>query len=97
MTTTYKNTIDTWPADMQAEMRAVAMDENRWPCWPLLPVKRYQVDASDLEIAVVLARSSSREPFKVQHRLMFDKVTPQTKVTTYTTLDELFADGWVVD
>lgn len=79
----------------QRDLRMI-MDEDNWPRWPILPMKRDRQPGRDKELGVVLAGSTS----KIYLVNMFEakKIAGGTaEVKEYASSEELLLDGWVVD
>jgi len=62
--------------------------EDLWPCWPYLPVKK-----SMLNVGIVMANNKT----KVFLTNLFDRDFENCETKEYSSIDELIADGWVVD
>lgn len=74
---------------------AMIADEDRWPCWPRLPVKRYTDNSAWPEIGVVIAG----EKTTVRLATLFDDKATLLAATTkvYPSIDAMLIDGWIVD
>lgn len=85
----------------QLDDRAFISDPNRWPCWPLLPIKRGNQQLNDKNLGV-LFDTDPKKGYRVYHCYLFDLPMPQKQFaqvphTDYATVDALLADGWMVD
>lgn len=75
---------------------------DQWPVWPVLPVKRYKQPGVFPVLGILLAvKSMQHTVFEVN---MFEAVDLKSLVTdpavtkhVYKGVDEILADGWVVD
>lgn len=75
-----------------------------WPCWPFLPLKRWvnqRLSHGFLAVAVTDPRQSTEPDAKVFNSSIY-MVRPDTPLSTldchdYGTLEQVRADGWVVD
>jgi hypothetical protein len=72
----------------------------RWPCWPVLPVKRRNHNFEDKNFGVVV--DDGKSLVTVYHVNLF--MLPRSKKeweaapkTEYKSHEEMLADGWVVD
>ncbi len=68
-------------------------DPNQWPQWPQLPVKRY---VNGMEVGVIIEVRTGVEPV-VYLKNLYTRFTDDTPKLTYGSIDELLADGWMVD
>jgi len=81
---------------------------NRWPAWPMLPVKRRNNSLEDKNLGVLLSDQAHADAVKgkgkiiVYHVYLF--LPPEGKAgweaapkTEYDTVEAMLADGWVVD
>lgn len=79
---------------MQATDREMILDQDSWPWWPMLPMKRKNNSLEDKNLGVLLS-----DKMTIYHFYMFD--APKTLVnvpkTEYTDVDALLADGWRID
>lgn len=76
--------------------REFILDPLKWPCWPLLPVKRRNNKLEDYNLGTMVADGS----FTVYHEYLDNMKLNNYKNGTrseYKTVDELLADGWRVD
>ena len=87
------------------ENRRLMSNPASWPRWPILPVKRSIKDSYDIECGMILAvqgylttviRVSFYE-FNPPSGVPFVELIKELPHTKYDSLDELLADGWVVD
>lgn len=75
----------------------------RWPCWPLLPIKRMIQDHNFPEIGCLIDIMFAKDlqvyvgmsPY-VQVRLQ-DATSVWPDVVRYASYEDIVADGWVVD
>lgn len=73
---------------------AFIRDDDSWPNWPLLPIKRPKKDEGWPETALITAG----EKTVVIHAGMFDgQGIHDAKRTSYDSIEALVADGWRVD
>lgn len=77
------------------EDKKIILDEDKWPYWPVLPVKKYNGDFSEKENCGVI---TSGQPTKVYIGNMFDPEIdlPHAKKYEYTSVEELL-EIWTVD
>lgn len=75
---------------------------DRWPCWPVLPLKRYDgKDRCGFPSTGLIAELDGVPRFTVfdgnlfQRPLCFDD--PKTVRYDYDSFEAMLADGWVVD
>jgi hypothetical protein len=73
--------------------KAMMLDPNRWPQWPVLPVKQF---GSGFPECGVMVESDGIQP-KVYLTNLFALDLANAEVKEYEDIDELLADGWVVD
>jgi hypothetical protein len=77
--------------------REIIVDENRWPLWPRLPLKRPEHrDRSGLPELGFLVSQARQGP----HTVFLGMVTEKAdglKTMEYKTINDLLDDGWVVD
>lgn len=74
---------------------AFMRDENKWPNWPMLPVKRYTDRGGAPECGIVL---SGKTTVYIAYMWGLKEDTFDTcKKYEYGSLDAILADGWVVD
>lgn len=74
-----------------------------WPCWPVLPVKRYVDEV--LEVGIIVDRIDERDVSRTLYRIALPQLTsgplaPQLENVpsiVYVDVDALLDDGWVVD
>ena len=87
---------------------AMIRDTDRWPAWPCLPLKRRNNSLEDKNLGVLLATEEHRRAvngrgkLRVYHGYIFSLPKTQeqwdaTPRTEYDTIEELLADGWMVD
>jgi len=86
--------------------RAMMLDQNRWPCWPVLPVKRRSSRPGSMpdcglmttypekRWSVVMVNMWQLGTCTVQE--IYDNCPPERRYD-YASVDELLADGWEVD
>lgn len=81
--------------------KKMMMDPDSWPCWPYLPVKRKNYSLKDKNLGLLTA-DGGKEEKTIYHVYLF--ALPKTlqeflnsPTTVYPNIDELLADGWVVD
>lgn len=74
--------------------KAFILDPDKWPHWPVLPVKRIKDTQMDLGCLL-----DTGKIIVVLSNMWALKNTPisEQKSITYRTVDELLADGWRVD
>lgn len=80
-----------------AASRAMILDEDRWPNWPILPLKR-GID-NKTNVGCLVARTDGK-PLRVVLENMFGNLSAavaEDQYCEYATVDDLLADGWVVD
>ena len=67
-----------------------------WPCFPILPIKNLgRRQASGFpELGFILADET---PIQVHKPTLFGETEEAGAQKTYQSLDELVADGWIVD
>ncbi len=83
---------------------------NDWPCWPFCPLKRRSNSLEKKDLGVLLATQEHADAvvkkpgskFIIYHGYMFDfpktgEEVSKLPTTEYASLEELLADGWVVD
>jgi len=75
-----------------AEDRKFILNEDGWPYWPVLPVKRSQPDGGWPECGTICAGTPSTVFLVPMYELKVD--SPKK---TYADLNELLDDGWEVD
>lgn len=66
-------------------------DQNMWPAWPLLPLKRYK--DGNYETAVLRAT----EPLTLAENVNMWSYHPDTASSIPVTADEVLARGWKID
>jgi hypothetical protein len=79
--------------------RRMIADEDAWPRWPVLPLKRY---APDLECGCLVAAPGSLAITRIVTRTNLwagghAEAIRAGDCYRYATVDDLIADGWVVD
>lgn len=73
---------------------------DRWPAWPLLPIKRNTSKADGPECCILFA---TEKPWEVVYDCnLFDLPTTIGEMKKrvkykYDSVDSLLADGWIVD
>lgn len=75
-------------------------DQDSWPQWPFLPVKRRAVGGGFPETGLIAADPDYRKGIiNVYKANLFNLPQDPTGVEkiTYQTVDAVLADGWVVD
>lgn len=84
--------------------KALMQDPDDWPCWPMLPVKRYSTkEGSWPETGLMIAKSNVAggvEPTVYMLNLFGEhtiKEFIECKKHKYESLDALVDDGWIVD
>ena len=87
--------------------KAMITDQDRWPMWPRLPLKKYPVDFAHPEnrlgfmVGTMDPEMDAAPPFTVYVGLLYQPLEEfmdrPDKVKTYTSIDALLDDGWVVD
>ena len=87
---------------MSEEDRKMMADPRTWPSWPMLPVKRAK--DHDLEPGFMVAIQGKLttvflvNPWAIwAGERKFKEVLKNGPKKEYKSLDELLADGWVVD
>lgn len=72
---------------------------NEWPCWPVCPVKRYEPTDDGLPNCGIVI--GGRPIVYETNMFMLPEMTPenleQMKKHKYDSMEELVADGWLVD
>lgn len=77
---------------------AFLKDVNRWPNWPICPVKRYE-NVHSFPLCGVTFATDTKPMVKILNMFggwsqeEFDKA----KTFNYNSIEEMVADGWVVD
>jgi hypothetical protein len=84
--------------DVDKDDRGMILHPNLWPKWPYLPVKRRLEGGSFPETGVIWIGTK----FNIYFVNLFDmpKSAEEFKATNhipYNNVDELIADGWIVD
>lgn len=75
-------------------------DEDRWPCWPALPVKNNQIEeVGDIHpICGLIFSGNLTTVVKLNLFMGFtEELYNKAKKWKYNSVEELIADGWVVD
>lgn len=67
-------------------------DEDKWPAWPKLPVKRGK---GNEQLGVLIKGGPER--FVVYLTNMFQPITDETQTIEYTSANAVVADKWRVD
>ncbi len=78
---------------------AMVKDQDRWPCWPYLPVKRRDKNMESKNLGILWIGTGG---LIVHHTYLFGmpktieefKAMPKTE---YQTHEAMLADGWEVD
>ena len=73
-------------------------DPNSWPLWPVLPVKsRTKKEASGIPQLGYLFEQAEGEPLRVRDGNIYAPKADDPIIATYSSWQEMVADGWVVD
>lgn len=87
---------------MTIDMKAFILDPDKWPLWPNLPMKKPQ--PASWPLLATLVDDNLFEiggPLKFPVRLLIDEPGAKPNQThvekTYQTVEDLLADGWLVD
>lgn len=78
------------PEKSKDEEIAMMQDPENWPRWPVLPLTNGGLTG---ELAVLVDGYTTR----VYHANMFQRITTDTKFTTYESYEAIYDDGWRVD
>lgn len=75
------------------------MDEDKWPCWPFLPMKNHgkkdpQSPSFPL-LGVIISGRTNR--VILANMCDVDKMTDETPAMEYPSIAAMLADGWIVD
>lgn len=89
--------------DRHLHDRNFIANPDNWPCWPFLPVKRRDNSLENGNLGVLLSTAEHKAGKMIVYlAYMFD--WPQTpegvksiKRIEYASVDDLLADGWMVD
>lgn len=97
-------TIDSYPKEVQELWKKMILDEETWIQWPYLPLKRPGAPGDFPQLGVITSKFLiggntivAGQPIEVELRSMFENKTLLTITVSYPTVDELFADNWVID
>lgn len=71
-------------------------DPDRWPMWPLLPLKRHKAGETTPECVVCIRTEEGWPIFNVNPWRLPDYLEEHL-IKTYASAEEVVADGWVVD
>ena len=83
--------------DEPNDSRKMVLNPDRWPRWPLLPLKRTNPKGG-MPDCVTLADDPILGKFPVWEGTIFDgPLTGRKVIKVYQNVDELLADGWRVD
>lgn len=74
------------------EDRRLILNPCNWPLWPGLPLRRTQEPRIGLILDV-----DGPERYKVYFTYIFAPELKTCETKLYSTVDELLADGWIVD
>lgn len=80
-------TVEKLPNDLE-----FMQDENRWPCWPYLPMKNHS-DLNNRRYACLLADNGP----KLFLGNMFQGIDENTKTEEFPSYEAILAAGWVID
>lgn len=77
--------------------KEMILSPSRWPCWPLLPLKRRTRDANDPECGFICATNQASKRVFLGNIFTAKGDMKSTKFLDYSDVDALLADGWQVD
>jgi len=87
---------------VQDENIAFIKDEDKWPHWPLLPVKKYKEGETWPTFGTLVSPIENNGILWVVSASIFlltlEMVTQKSvPIKAYDTVEEMVADGWMVD
>ncbi len=84
--------------------KEMILDEDRWPQWPFLPMKKYTDSWPDCQVIHAASKTTLIKvnlynlPPTILDCFMFNlEELNQLPKQTYSSIDEMLADGWIVD
>lgn len=85
------------PAEQERDSHVAMMrDEDSWPHWPILPLKR-RVDGSGWPEVAVMFGDTDNGQVAVYLSSMFQPITTSTPKLVYDSHEAAYADGWRID
>ena len=83
------------PIKLEERDKAMILDESRWPIWPVLPMKhRTRREPGGFTVTGIM---TTGEPTKILVGTLGITDWKTAPVEEFATVDELLANGWIVD
>lgn len=91
------NIIPPRTAEEKARDLTMLQHPERWPRWPVLPLKRYHGKPDDPELGLIIAGGASPIRVYLGCIFLFSGPTHTSKYMEYPSLAAVIGDGWWVD
>ena len=79
------------------DLDGITNGEDRWPHWPLLPMKR-RVASGDIHVGVIHAQSKTCVVLgNIYQPIRLEELSTEPTCFRYDSIEAMLADGWRVD